>query len=106
MACWCGCSALKLFNDLMYCGETAAKRPVGQEFGAGRKNKEGREGGRREEKKIIGPTLKMQRGGFANCTQPGRELTASLMMLKRFSSISNVAIFSMIFFSRMCCLSL
>lgn len=36
----------------------------------------------------------------------GPSLTASLMMSKRFSSISNVAIFSTIFFSRMCCLSL
>lgn len=33
MACWCGCSALKLFKDLMYCGETESRAAFGQESG-------------------------------------------------------------------------
>lgn len=79
MACWCGCSALKLFRDLMYCRET-------------------REDGR------LGSGRRLR--GRRHYPAPSPELTASLMMSKRFSSISKVAIFSTIFFRRMCCLSL
>lgn len=48
MACWCGCSALKLFKDLMYCGGDGGKRPVGQEFGAERVGIIKKEGNKKE----------------------------------------------------------